>query len=91
MNAIASQDSSSIPALLQDQSAILVQIQDLAHEVALWGAYAHPLSQGQRAAAPLLIELMALYIIECLLHLIQDCGEKCASVYASSQPCCKGG
>jgi hypothetical protein len=91
MNAIASQDSSSIPALLQDQSAILVQIKDLAHEVALCGAYAHPLSQGQRAAPPFLIELTALHIIERLLHLIQDCGDKSASVYASSQLCRQGG
>ena len=91
MNAIASQDSSSIPALLQDQSAILVQIQDLSYELALCRAYPYSLSQGQRAAAPLLIELMAFHIIERLLHLIQDCGDKCASVYAPSQPRRQGG
>ena len=91
MNAIAGQDPSFLSASLQDQSAILVQVHHLSNEVTLCRAYAHPLSQGQRAAPPLLIELTALHIIERLLHLIQDCGDKSASVYASSQPRRQGG
>jgi len=46
MNAIAGQDPSFLSALLQDQSAISVQVYHLAYEVTLCGAYAHPLSQG---------------------------------------------